>query len=72
MMDMLSVEYLSLPIRGVQTENGEQLTDSFRVELKLIEVVEYSVFIGVDGSVVSKTARKFLLGVMSSDDNDLR
>ena len=42
------------------------------MELELVEVVEDGVFVGVDGSVVGQSSAERLVGVVCSDDDDLR
>ena len=42
------------------------------MELELIKVVEYGVFIGVDGAVVVETTTERLISVVSADHDYLR
>ena len=57
--------------RQVQKAKAE-LADSLRMELELVEVVEYGIFVGVDGAVVGESACEGVLGVVRADDDDLR
>jgi len=49
-----------------------QVTDSFWMELEFVEVVEYGLFVVVDGTVVSETTSERLVSVVSTDYDYLR
>jgi len=67
------IVYLSFDRRIERVyEDGGQATDSFRVELELVEVVEDGVFVGVEGAVVGESASERLVGVVRADDDHLR